>query len=149
MLVKTEDGRQKDVKVREVTKDNYIVPQNEKHVYHCKIEIERHSQSNGSFLSSPRIQKFGKKEFETVVLKNLKLQGYSVEVLYDPTNYLNSIKTIMTQKSGQTGMTKADVDKAVASALAKQKAEFEKKLEETLAKQQKSSRSNKNNKNEQ
>lgn len=149
MLVRTEDGRQKDVRVREVTKDNYIVPQNEKHVYHCKIEIERHSQSDGGFLSTPRIQKFGKKEFETVILKNLKLQGYSVEVLYDPTNYLKSVKAMMAQKSGQTGMTKADVDKVVASALAKQKAEFEEKLEETLTKQQKSSRGNKNNKNEQ
>ena len=56
---------------------------------------------------------------------------------------------MMAQKSGQTGMTKADVDKVVASALAKQKAEFEEKLEETLTKQQKSSRGNKNNKNEQ
>lgn len=82
-------------------------------------------------------------------MKNLKLQGYSVEVLYDPTNYLKSVKTMMAQKSGQTGMTKADVDKVVASALAKQKAEFEEKLEETLTKQQKSSRGNKNNKNEQ
>lgn len=73
----------KDVKITEVNADNYIVPANEKHLYHCVIEIRKFNESTGARLSKPRIQKFGKKAFDLVYPK-LKEQGYTVDILYAP-----------------------------------------------------------------
>lgn len=128
MLVRLEDGRLKDVAVTEVTKENYIVPQNEQGVYHCKIEIIKFNQDNGKRLSKPRIQKFGKKAFDGIVKQQLELQGYTVEVLHDPTEWLekHNVSNNVSQK--------ALIDNAVKNALAQQKAAFDKKLEEAVAK---------------
>lgn len=136
MLVRLQDGRLKDVAVEEVTKENYIVPQNERNVYHCKIEITQFDNRTGKKISRPRIQKFDKKEYETIVERNLKLQGYVVEVLYNPTEYLQSVKK---QRAGiangiQRANSQSEIDAAVAKALAQQKATFDKQLEEAVAK---------------
>lgn len=136
MLVRLQDGRLKDVAVTEVTKENYIVPQNERNVYHCKIEITQFDNRTGKRISTPRIQKFDKKEYETIVETNLKLQGYVVEVLYNPTEYLQMVKK---QRAGigngiQRANSQAEIDAAVAKALAQQKAAFDKQLEDAVAK---------------
>ena len=85
MRVKVDkQGKQtRDVKITEVTMDNYIVPANEKHLYHCRIEIKKFNESTGERLSKPRIQKFGQKAFELVYPK-LKEQGYTVDILHAP-----------------------------------------------------------------
>ena len=86
MRVKADkQGKQtKDVKLTEVTSDNYIVPANEKHLYHCVIEVKKFNESTGARLSKPLIQKFGKKAFELVYPK-LKEQGYTIDILFAPT----------------------------------------------------------------
>lgn len=135
MLVKLENGNLKDVEISDVTPENYIVPSNERHCYHCIIEIVQFDAKTGKRLSTPRIQKFGKKEFDTIVKKNLEEQGYSITILYNPTDYL------ATFKPQQQQVEKVDVEKAVAEALAKQKAETDiliaKAVEEALAKKAK------------
>lgn len=88
MLVKTSDGKTKDVGLLEVTKDNFICPENERHLYHCRIEVRKFNAETGERLSKPRMQVFGKKFFETFGLHNLRKQGYTVDVLYDPNEYL-------------------------------------------------------------
>lgn len=128
MLVRLQDGRLKDVAVTEVTKENYIVPQNEQGVYHCKIEIIKFNQDNGKRLSKPRIQKFGKKAFDGIVKQQLELQGYTVEVLHDPTEWLE--KHNVSNNVSQQAL----IDSAVKNALAQQKAAFDKQLEEAVAK---------------
>lgn len=128
MLVRLQDGRLKDVAVTEVTKENYIVPQNEQGVYHCKIEIIKFNEDNGKKLSKPRIQKFGKKAFDGIVKQQLELQGYTVEVLHDPTEWLEK-HNVSNNVSQQTL-----IDNAVKNALARQKAAFDKQLEEAVAK---------------
>lgn len=128
MLVRLQDGRLKDVAVTDVTKENYIVPQNEQGVYHCKIEIIKFNQDNGIRLSKPRIQKFGKKAFDGIVKQQLELQGYTVEVLHDPTEWLEK-HNVSNNVSQQTL-----IDNAVKNALAQQKAAFDKQLEEAVAK---------------
>ena len=72
----------------EVTKDNFICPENERHLYHCRIEVRKFNAETGERLSKPRMQVFGKKFFETFGLHNLRKQGYTVDVLYDPNEYL-------------------------------------------------------------
>lgn len=76
MHVKTAtEGKTKDVAITDVTPENYIVPSNEQHLYHCVIEVRKFDSETGKRLSVPRIQKFGKKSFENGILDALKKTG--------------------------------------------------------------------------
>ena len=91
MRVKTAtEGKTKDVAIIDVTPENYIVPDNEKHLYHCVIEIKKFDSETGKRLSIPRIQKFGKKGYENSIAENLKKQGYTITVLHDPNEYMKA-----------------------------------------------------------
>lgn len=76
----------KDVSILEVTPENYIVPKGEENTYHCRIEQRQFDASTGRRLSVPRIQKFEAKMFP-MLQRTLKQQGWTVEILYDPTDY--------------------------------------------------------------
>lgn len=90
MQILTEDGNRKDViDLTKVTASNYIVPEDEMNLYHTKIEIRRFDPKTGQRLSVPRIQKFGKKIFESNLIDNLRRQGYEITVLYDPSEWLS------------------------------------------------------------
>lgn len=73
-----------------VTKDTYEVPANEKHLYHVKQELTEFDRSTGERMSRPVIQKYGKRMFESVVYDDLKAQGYTIEVLHDPNEWLKN-----------------------------------------------------------
>lgn len=118
MLVKLNDGRVKDVPVTQVTKENYIVEENEKHLYHCIIEVKKFNPETGERLSVPRIQKFGKKAFETTVETNLKKQGYTITILHEPSEV--NIQAQAKQPIDANAKRKAEIDAAVAEALQKQ-----------------------------
>ena len=77
----------KDVPIVEVTPENYIVPKGEEDTFHCRIEQTQFNPRNGKRLSRPRIQKFEAKMYPSVA-RNLRQQGWDIEVLYDPTDYL-------------------------------------------------------------
>jgi hypothetical protein len=77
----------RDVSILEVTAENYIVPKGEEGTYHCRIEQTQFNPRNGKRVSRPRIQKFDAKMYPSI-LRNLKLQGWDVEVLHDPTEFL-------------------------------------------------------------
>jgi len=65
-------------------KGNYKVPAGEEKLYHVKIEVEQYDSRTGKKISFPREQKFGIKAFN-MALRDLKNQGYTVEILHDPT----------------------------------------------------------------
>ncbi len=135
MLVKFENG-EKDVNIIDVTPENYIVPEREQHVYHCKIEVVEFDRRNGKRLSRPRIQKFGKKIFEKNIRENLKKQGYTIDVLYDPTAYLAKMADLQKQnakklKEKAEAEMQAKIDAAVEAALAKERGKRSKKSEST------------------
>ena len=90
MRVKVNDGKTKDVAITDVTPENYIVPSNEQHLYHCVIEVRKFDSETGKRLSVPSIQKFGKKSFENGILDALKKQGYTITVLHDPNEYVKA-----------------------------------------------------------
>ena len=91
MRVKTAtEGKTKDVAIIDVMPENYIVPDNEKHLYHCVIEINKFDSETGKRLSIPCIQKFGKKGYENSIAENLKKQGYTITVLHDPNEYMKA-----------------------------------------------------------
>ena len=143
------EGKTKDVNVSEVTPENYIVPDNEKKLYHCIIEVRKFDSETGKRLSVPRIQKFGKKSFENSVAHNLKLQGYTVTILHDPNEWL-ATQAEATQKAAEekakaTAKAKADaeakaaeerqkaIDAAVEKALATQAEATQKAIDKAVA----------------
>lgn len=124
MLVKVSEGKTKDVAIINVTPENYIVPDNEKHLYHCVIEIKKFDSETGKRLSIPRIQKFGKKGYENSIAEHLKKQGYTITVLHDPNEYM---------KAKAEADEKAKAEKAKADAKAKAEADAKAKAEEKAA----------------
>lgn len=73
-----------NVPVSEITKENYLVPKNEAHLYHIKIEVKSFDQRTGKRLSRPVIQKFQLINVENGILSLLRQQGYDLEILHDP-----------------------------------------------------------------
>lgn len=68
----------------ELTPETYQVPANERHLYHCVIEVKKFDANTGERLSVPRLQKFGVKAFENGVADNLKRQGYDIKIVFNP-----------------------------------------------------------------
>lgn len=85
MLVKYKDGM-KDVPLPEVTAENYIIPDGEEGTYHCRIEQRQFNPNTGERLSRPFIQKFPAKMWP-VLYRNLRQQGWTVDILHDPTEW--------------------------------------------------------------
>lgn len=77
----------KDVPILEVTPENYIVPKGEENTFHCRIEQKQFNPRNGKRISKPLIQKFEAKMYPSIA-RNLKMQGWEIDVLYDPTEFL-------------------------------------------------------------
>jgi len=78
----TKDGR--DLPIEKLTPENYVVPKGEENVYHCVIEVQQYNRNNGQKISRPRLQKFGKKTFDTSVRASLLKQGYTILILHSP-----------------------------------------------------------------
>lgn len=115
MLVKTDRGKTKDISLLDVTPENYICPVGEEAMYHCRIEVKKFNAETGERLSKPRIQKFGRKFFDSYGLHNLRKLGYTVDILHDPNAWL-------------------EAHKAEAEAAAKARAEAEAKAAEEARK---------------
>lgn len=132
MHVKTAtEGKTKDVAITDVTPENYIVPSNEQHLYHCIIEVRKFDSETGKRLSVPRIQKFGKKSFENGIWDALKKQGYTITVLHDPNEY---VKAQAEEKLARAAaQQKSAEEKSAADAKAKAEAEAKSKAEEKTA----------------
>lgn len=90
MLVKTQDGTQDVPMINAITGEynvnagNYIVPAGEEALYHVIQEQKKFNAETGKRLSKPIIQKYGKKEYESIVQRQLRLQGFQVVVLHEP-----------------------------------------------------------------
>ena len=130
MRVKVNDGKTKDVAITDVTPENYIVPSNEQHLYHCVIEVRKFDGETGKRLSVPCIQKFGKKSFENGILDALKKQGYTITVLHDPNEY---VKAQAEEKAARTAAQQKAAEEKAADAKAKAEAEAKAKAEEKAA----------------
>lgn len=121
MRVKVSEGKIKDVSIFDVTPENYIVPDNEKHLFHCVIEIKKFDSETGKRLSIPRIQKFGKKGYENSIAEHLKKQGYTITVLHDPNEYMK--EQAEAESVARAEREKAALEKTKADAKAKAEAE--------------------------
>lgn len=133
MLV-NEKGNIHDVNILDVTAENYIVPDGEEHLYHCRIEQREFNRETGARISVPRIQKFYKKQFETQLLHNLKRIGYTVDILHNPTEWIEAHKEAEAKekkereerkKAAEEAAIQARIDAAVAKALAEREGSAE------------------------
>ena len=125
----TKDGR--DTPIEKLTPDIYIVPKGEERFYHAVIEVVQYDPKTGKKLSSPRVQKFGKKMFETVVQSSLRKQGYTVTILHDPNKWITEQQAVAAAKAKADAEAKEKAEKekfdaAVAAAVAKALADREK-----------------------
>ena len=68
----------------EITAENYLVEDNERGFYHCRLERKLFDGATGERLSRPFIQKFDAKGFAGLY-RNLVESGYDVKVLHGPT----------------------------------------------------------------
>ena len=122
----TKDGR--DTAIENLTADNYIVPKGEEKYYHAVIEVKQFNPKTGKRISVPRVQKFGKKAFETSVRDTLKKQGFDIVVLHDPNKWLAEQMEKAAKRAAEQAEAKAKAeqekfDAAVAAAVAKALAE--------------------------
>lgn len=128
----TKDGR--DTAIENLTPENYIVPKGEEMHYHCVIEVVQFDNKTGKKISRPRVQKFGKKSFETIVRDSLMKQGYEIKVLYSPVQFIaeqknKALEAAKAKKQAEQEKFDAAVAAAVAKALAAEKAKAEAKTE--------------------
>lgn len=115
----TKDGR--DTPIEKLTPENYIVPKGEERSYHAVIEVELYDSKTGRKLSKPRVQKFGKKIFDTHVRASLLKQGYKVTILHDPTEWLKAQQAKAAEDAQARAKAKQErFDAAVAAAVAKE-----------------------------
>lgn len=128
----TKDGR--DTAIENLTAENYIVPKGEEKVYHVVIEMKQFDPKTARRLSTPRVQKFGKKTFETHVRTTLTKQGYSMTILHDPSEWLAKHQAEAKAKAAEAAAAKkaeeeARFREAVAAEVAKQMEAMKKKEE--------------------
>lgn len=116
--------------IERITPENYKVPKGEERSYHCIIECVQFDSKTGKRISVPRIQKFGRKIFESHVYSSLKKQGYDVIILHNPTEWIKEQAEIAKQKAEEAAAKKAEEEKVLAEA---KKAEEEKKFQEAVA----------------
>lgn len=118
--MRVKNGR--DLPITEITPENYVVPQGEEHLYHVLQEIKQFDKNTGKRLSIPCVQMYGKKGFEATIKHNLKEQGYTIDILHDPNEWLNEIsknKITLAKKAAQEAAEKAASEKAAEKAALK------------------------------
>lgn len=121
------EGAEKDVNILDVTAENFICPKGEEHLYHCRMEMVQFDPKTGKRLSTPRMQVFGRKFFESYGLHNLRQQGYTIDILHDPKKWEEE------HKEQLEAAKKAKEEAKAKAAEAKRKAEREAMKAEIIA----------------
>lgn len=123
----------KDVALDALTPDTYIVPKGEERCYHLIQEVVQYDQKTGAKISRPRLQKYGRKAFDSVVRTALIKQGYQFTILHDPKAYDAKLAerkaAAEAEAKAKAAAEKAEAEKAEAEAKAKAAAEAKAKAE--------------------
>ena len=128
--IRTKDGTM--VSILDVTAENYLAPKGSEMSYHCRIEQRKFDSNTGKRLSVPRIQMFGKKEFDNGLLHHLRQQGYTVDILHDPNEWIKANQDrIAKEQAENEARRKAEAEKA---AKERREAEMAAMQEEIMAK---------------
>lgn len=118
-----------DLPILKLDASNYLVPAGEEHLYHCRIEVKKFDSESGKRLSIPRIQKFGATAFTTSIHTNLKKQGFTVDILHNPSEWIEQQKEL---KKAQAEQTQADKEQRKAEAAQNAAAETQRLIDEAV-----------------
>lgn len=126
------NGGIKDVPLKDVTPDNYIVPQREERFWHVLQEKVEYDRNTGKRLSRPVLQKYDTKSYPTTS-KYLKDAGYTITVLHDPIAWSrsNAAAKAEAQRKAQTIKMNAEKQRIAAERDAL-KAELRRELLEEM-----------------
>ena len=128
--IRTKNGTM--VSILDVTAENYLAPQGSEMSYHCRIEQKKFDSNTGKRLSTPRIQMFGMKEFENNLLHHLRQQGYTVDILHNPNEWIKANQDrIAKEQAENEARRKTEAEKA---AKERREAEMAAMQEEIMAK---------------
>ena len=127
-----------------LTPETYECPKGEERSYHVLQEVKQFDPKTGKRISSPRIQKYGAKMWNTLIYDNLLKQGYDIKILHDPkkweAEHQAELKAAAKAKAeAKAAEEKAAFDAAVAAAVAKALAAKDEAPKQTKAKKVKSS----------
>lgn len=139
--------RRRNIPVEDLTAANYVIANNnaqtpqmqeqieekEKGLYHVLIEVKKFNSDTGARLSKPRVQKFGQKTFQAI-REDLIKQGYTLTILHDPREYLES-KTQEAQAAAKQKQEQDRLDKEKRDAELKkqQDDEAQKRIDDAIA----------------
>ena len=126
------NGGIKDVPIKEVTPENYIVPQREERFWHVLQEKVEFDRNTGKRLSRPVLQKYDTKSYPTTS-KYLKDAGYTITVLHDPIAWsrANAAAKAEAQRNAQINKMNAEKQRIAAEREAL-KAELRRELLEEM-----------------
>ncbi len=107
----------RDLPIEQITSENYVVPRGEEMVYHVKIEVKQFNAKTGERISRPRIQKFGMKTWQGSVRDSLHKQGYTIDVLHDPTAWVGANKARMEAEKAAAMKAEKEAEKEAMKAV--------------------------------
>lgn len=109
MLVKI-NGKTKDVQIKDVTAENFIVQKGEERYYHVKltkVDFNKKGKDN----SKTYIKKFAARVYESPIGESIRKEYDNCEVLHNPKEWLeNERNANEARKSAQIAQAQADAD---------------------------------------
>lgn len=108
-----------------ITPETYAGPSNEdeKRMFHVKIEQKRFDAESGERLTLPNIIKVGLLQFQQSY-KHWKTQKYDIVILYDPREYLSKLQETV-QKKEEIGINENQKSVLTREILEELKKEFD------------------------
>lgn len=89
--VLTQETAQEQAGTEQVQTSRYVPAESEKHLYHVQLERPLFDKITGKRISTPYVQKFGKRAFNKFIGKknekdksNAEMLGYTTKVLWNP-----------------------------------------------------------------
>ena len=120
----------------EITPELYVCPAGEERSYHVVQEIVEFTRK-GKRISSPRLQKYGQKIFETIMRDSLMKQGYDVKILHNPKEWIANVEKAQKELAQKREAERRAAEKEALKAEIKAEMEAEKKTKEPKEKKTK------------
>ena len=120
----------------EITPELYVCPAGEERSYHVVQEVVEFTRK-GQRISSPRLQKYGQKIFETIMRDSLMKQGYDVKILHNPKEWIAKVEQAQKELAQKREAERKAAEKEALKAEIKAEMEAEKKTKEPKEKKTK------------
>lgn len=120
----------------EITPELYVCPAGEERSYHVVQEVVEFTRK-GKRISSPRLQKYGQKIFETIMRDSLMKQGYEVKILHNPKEWIANVEKAQKELAQKREAERRAAEKEALKAEIKAEMEAEKKAREPKEKKTK------------